>query len=48
MTHEIIATDPKEPKEISQEEDFSPMQKDGIAYPDQFDETLEFLEEDEV
>ena len=48
MTHKIIATDPKEPKEISQEEDFFPMQKDGIAYPDQLDETLEFLEEDEA
>jgi hypothetical protein len=48
MTHTTNTIDPKESKDLDSEKDFFPMESDEIAYPDQFDESNDFIEEEEL
>jgi len=44
----MYTPDPKESKQIDSEDDLFPNQKDDINYPDQFNESEDFIEEDEL
>lgn len=48
MTHKIYASDPKESKHLDSENESFAMANDEVPYPDQFDESEDFIEEDDL